>query len=83
MGLVREVEVTAGNVAHLCGVVGRHALGSHDTEVELAVNHTNRGIPLVDKQVRGVRIALLDLRVVPIPVRTADVPVVEPHLFCL
>lgn len=50
--LIREVEVAGIQSAHLGGVVGGHTLGSHNAEVELTVNNTDRRIPFINIQMR-------------------------------
>ena len=79
VGLVGEIEVAAGDVAHLGCVVGGHAFGGDDAEVEFAVDDTDGGVPLVDEEVGRVAVAFLDPGVVPVPVGATEVPVVEPH----
>ena len=51
MGLVGEIKVATGDVAHLSGIVGSHPLASHDAEVELRMDDADGGIPLIDEEV--------------------------------
>ena len=51
VGFVGEVEVAGVEATELGSIVGSHALRGYDTEVELAMDDTDRRVPLVDKEV--------------------------------
>ena len=80
VGFVGEVEVAGVEATDLGGVVGCHALGGHDAEVELAVYYAEGGVPTIDEEVGGVGegmgcFGILD------PIGAAEIPVGEPELF--
>ncbi len=50
VGFIREVKVAARDVSHLRGIVGCHALGSHNAEVEFTVDDADGCIPFIYKQ---------------------------------
>ena len=77
VGLVGEVEVAGIEAAELGGVVGSHALGGYDTEVELAVDNAYRGVPFVDKEMGRIGIGVGSLGIFD-PIRAAEVPIGEP-----
>ena len=51
VGLIGEIEIASIEAAELGGIIGCHALRGDNTEVELAMNNTDRRIPLIDKAV--------------------------------